>query len=138
LSVLKTVFRVWVPLVGYCLLIYIQSSRPARPMPDVFLVDKVAHFLGYALLGVLFARAYRTTSLGDRHGLLLALAALSAALYGLSDEWHQSYVPYRSAEPGDLAADVMGGICGAYLYLKRFAARPFRGLLLRPDRHSRD
>jgi VanZ family protein len=33
-------------------------------------------------------------------------------LYAIGDEFHQSFVPSRTASLGDVTIDVLGGICG--------------------------
>jgi VanZ family protein len=66
------------------------------------------HGAGYALLGALLLRALAD---GRRAGITAATAmaaVLCAALYGASDEWHQSFVPGRSPALDDLAADTFG------------------------------
>jgi VanZ family protein len=53
-------------------------------------------------------------------------AALLGSLYGLTDEFHQRFVPHRSAELGDWAADTLGAALGAllaWLVLRRFGSR---------------
>lgn len=37
---------------------------------------------------------------------------LVGALYGLSDEWHQMFVPGRFADPRDWIADLVGLVLG--------------------------
>jgi VanZ family protein len=106
----------WLPVIVYCLLIFIQSSYPASDsLPSFPYADKLAHAGGYALLGFLFYRAYRTTGMGDRVVALLILSALSASAYGVSDEFHQYFVPSRTADIFDAAADAVGGVLGAVL-----------------------
>jgi VanZ family protein len=41
------------------------------------------------------------------------LAALVAAAYGATDEWHQHFVPGRTMEMADLAADTSGAAAAA-------------------------
>lgn len=68
--------------------------------------DKLLHGVAYAVLGGLVAIAL---SRGGRLGWLRGLAALAiAVLYGVSDEWHQSFVPGRDTSFGDLLADTIG------------------------------
>ena len=106
----------WLPLFLYCALIFIQSSRPVlETIPDILFLDKLLHFFGYALLGVLFFRAFNTLSLRDNPRLLVFISILSTALYGLSDEIHQHFVPTRSADIWDLAADMLGGGVGVFI-----------------------
>jgi len=66
-------------------------------------------------MGMLFYRAYRTLPLKNNMQLLL-LSMISASLYGISDEIHQSFVPSRDAELLDVVADILGAAAGVYLY----------------------
>ena len=103
----------WLPVILYCLLIFIQSSYPAtNRLPALPYVDKLAHAGGYALLGFLFYRAYQTTRIRSQAFILLILSVLSAALYGVSDEIHQYFVPSRTADIADMAADSAGSVMG--------------------------
>jgi len=110
--------KYWLPLIVYCLAIFIQSSFPSPVKePDVPFFDKYLHMLAYALLGALFCRAYGSLRLGDKFWHLALLSVLSAGLYGISDEIHQYFVPSRSAEVMDAAADFFGAAWGVFLYM---------------------
>lgn len=87
-------------------------------MPDVRFFDKLLHFLAYAVLGILFYRAYDTLSLDDNHKLLMFYSIVSAALYGISDEIHQYFVPSRHADVVDVIANTLGSIFGVCLYYR--------------------
>ena len=71
--------------------------------------DKLAHFSIFGLLGTLTLRVGR-----GRWAPWLAVAAVS--LFGMSDEWHQSFVPGRACEVLDWVADTLGGALGVVLY----------------------
>jgi VanZ family protein len=104
----------WLPLVLYCLLIFVQSSQPSpEQLPELPYLDKLLHFGGYALLGILFFRALRTLPIKERPHLLIGLAA---TLYGIGDEIHQYFVPFRDADILDATADFLGSAGGVYLY----------------------
>jgi len=98
----------WGPVVLQMGLIFAASSVPnlqALPggMPDWF-----GHGVGYALLGALALRAFAG---GRRAGVTaraLVAAALFATAYGITDELHQTWVPGRSADVRDVAADAAG------------------------------
>lgn len=81
-------------------------------------MDKLLHFACYALLGALFLRAFNTTSIKHNLKLVLILSVLLSALYGISDEIHQHFVPYRTADPMDVLADLLGSLAGVYIYQK--------------------
>jgi VanZ family protein len=44
------------------------------------------------------------------------MSILLTGLYGASDELHQYFVPFRSADVWDILFDLLGGIFGVYLY----------------------
>ena len=114
---LKRFVFYWLPVVLYCLLIYIQSDKPTPEMiPSFQFVDKLLHFAAYGILGILFYRAYQTLRIRDNTKLLMLLSVVSASLYGISDEIHQYYVPFREAEVADAIADMIGAVCGVCLY----------------------
>jgi VanZ family protein len=107
----------WLPLVVYCAMVFIQSAFPApEKLPSFFLMDKMIHFALYAVMGILFYRAYKTLPLAYRYQILMLLSFTSASLYGISDEIHQHFVPYREADFFDVVADAIGAACGVYLY----------------------
>jgi VanZ family protein len=112
-------FTYWFPILVYCLLIFLQSSRPSLNItPDWPFIDKVLHFVAYALLGALFLRAFHTTRIKHNLKLLIMLSVILSSLYGISDEIHQSFVSYRTADAMDALADILGSIAGVYLYQK--------------------
>lgn len=107
----------WLPLILYCLLIYIQSANPSpEQIPSFPFVDKLLHFTAYGIMGILFYRAYLTLQLKENERMLMLLSVVSATLYGISDEFHQSFVPFRDAEIADIIADLIGSACGVWLY----------------------
>ena len=113
----KDFFFYWFPIFIYCLLIYIQSSYPSsEDIPSIPYFDKILHFAAYALLGALFLRALKTLPIKDNIKLITILAITLSSLYGISDEIHQHYVPYRDADITDALADIIGSIFGVYIY----------------------
>lgn len=75
-----------------------------------FLVRKAAHFTEYAILALLARRALVTSSNNFIQRRWFALGLLLVACYALLDEFHQSFVPSRSASIYDSAIDVVGGL----------------------------
>ena len=107
----------WMPVCLYCVVIFIQSSYPSvAHLRDVPFGDKYMHILGYALLGFLFFRAFRA-SRPETRLLALSLLSISASTaYGVSDEFHQHFVPSRSADILDVLADMLGSCLGVMIY----------------------
>lgn len=117
MSRLHKFFIYWLPIFIYCLLIFIQSSYPSiESVPELPNIDKVFHFVAYALLGALFLRAFKTSQIKNNVKLMLILSVILSSLYGISDEIHQYFVPYRDADLMDVLADMLGGIMGVYIY----------------------
>jgi VanZ family protein len=91
-------------------LIIAASSRSTIAGPEIVNIDKVAHFGVYGLLATLVCRVGR--------GWRAAVWALVAAsLFGLTDEWHQSWVPGRTSSVADWIADTFGAALAVGLYV---------------------
>lgn len=120
-------FYYWLPLIAYCALIVIQSHYPApESIPRLPYFDKLLHTGGYGLLGLLFCRAYRSGWPGASIRSLARYAVLSTALFGLSDEIHQSFVVFRTADSWDVLADAIGGAIGVGFYFMLLSAAGLR------------
>ena len=102
----------WVPVVGYAAVLYYLSDQPKLPAPPGG--DKTAHVVAYAGFAFLWARAWGPTFSDPRR---FVWAWLAASLYGLFDEWHQSWVPGRTASAADFVADAIGGVLGAAAFI---------------------
>lgn len=112
----KRFLAYWLPVILYCLFIFIQSSFPTPVQPrGVFMADKLLHLLGYALLAALYFRAQASTRPEAPLGEALASSVLFTSLYGAMDELHQAFVPSRSADIVDVLADAAGAVIGAGL-----------------------
>ena len=104
--------RLWAPALAWMAVIFIASSR-AVPAPVSRVPDWVSHPVAYAVLAVLLLRAM-AGGLGEPVTFALAARAVIAAfLYGVTDEFHQSFVPGRDADPADLIKNLGGAILGA-------------------------
>lgn len=82
------------------------GSSQSDPSPGIGdLGHVIAHFTEYAILAALWFWAL-APSLGLRRAALAAWAI--CALYAISDEWHQSFVPRRDSDPIDVVVDACG------------------------------
>jgi VanZ family protein len=109
----------WAPPLVLMAVIFFLSAQPSLDS-GLGLIDtigrKLVHFGEYALLCLLWWRAFRTRA-PDRRAALAAL--LVSSLYAVSDEWHQSFVEGRAGSPLDWALDT----AGAALVAARVGAR---------------
>ncbi len=108
----------WAPLALYAGIIFYLSSlsHPEDELPELLIKqvgDKVLHLVEYGVLGVLCYRAFRWGAgpVVARQALMLAIVA--ASFYGLTDEWHQSFVPPRESSWLDWVTDTVGGVIGS-------------------------
>ena len=136
LPALKRAISLWGPVLAYMGLIFYLSSQPDVPLPPG-LDDKPTHSIAYTMLGALIVRAL-SGRFSARFGVATALAAIVlTTVYGVTDEFHQMFVPGRTADVDDLVADALGaaigtGLCWLWGIIARartaVAGRPPHGL----------
>lgn len=116
-NTLYNILSYWFPVFLYCLMIFMQSSYPSpESVPDWPYIDKLLHIAVYALLGALLLRAFKTLRIQHNLKLVMILSILLSSLYGISDEIHQHFVPFRNADFMDALADMIGSVGGVYVY----------------------
>lgn len=98
---------------GWAALIFIGSSFPNPPgaTGGEWQYD-LAHMIEYAVLGVLTSVALWAYRPGAPVLALGLTAWAFAVLYGMSDEFHQSFVPNRDANWWDVGFDALGAALG--------------------------
>ena len=104
------------PVLGCAGFVFYLSSLSSPHAPHFQFSDKVYHVIAYATLGFLWVRALRPSERGWSLWKILALAFAGCLLYGLSDEYHQSFIPHRAVEVADVATDAIGGVLGGIFY----------------------
>jgi VanZ family protein len=124
----------WLPSIVYMVAIFIVSSiSDVGPMPGG-VSDKSLHMLSYAVLGVLLLGPLAGGGLSGVSWKRAFAAIALATLYGVSDEFHQSFVPGRSSEILDVVADAIGAASGVALVGLLAGARAWG--ILRSSSHS--
>ena len=73
-----------------------------------FMVRKLGHFTEYAVLSLFLWRALRASLIGKSDAAVAAISFGLAALFAASDEFHQSFIPTRTASPHDVLVDCIG------------------------------
>ena len=133
---MKSFLKYWLPVSIWLGLIVIGStdlmsaehtSRIIGPVlrsfnPDIsaetiaqiqFVVRKTAHVMEYAILAALLWRALRAGVRWQTRMLRLFIAIwFVCAVFAASDEFHQSFVPSRTASPIDVMIDIFGALIG--------------------------
>jgi VanZ family protein len=99
----------WGLAVAWAGAIFWLSSLPGSQLPGRF-PPEVGHFGAYFILAALLYAALRANG---RQGRAILLAIVIASVYGISDEFHQSFVPMRTPDVADWVMDTFGASCGA-------------------------
>jgi VanZ family protein len=121
----------WV-LFFYCGVIYWLSNQSKLPAQDLFeFEDKVNHFLAYGVMGICAWRVFR--HFGTSLAKVFIFSWLFSSLYGVSDEWHQSFVIGRTSSAFDWMADTIGSLLTISAYYW-YSSRPQNQLNSKPSR----
>lgn len=111
----------WGPALLWMGGIFYLSSRSTLPGPSNpfwnTLLKKGGHAIVYALLALLYRRALRPALRSKAQ--LYSTAWLLAALYAVTDEIHQGFVPGRHATLTDWLIDGAGAALGLFLAARR-------------------
>jgi len=104
----------------YCAGIFWMSSKSLDELPQMPLpgLDKAVHMVLYGGLAAVVSLGIRRSGKSVRPAVQILAPLGFCLLYGLSDEIHQSFIPNRSFDLLDLAADgggaaaVQAVLCG--------------------------
>lgn len=112
--------KFWLPVYVYAAFIFLQSSCSTLPFVSFvslqsFNADKLLHLAEYAILSYLIARAAKNSGHQGlkRHFRIFAVTA--TLFYGVTDEFHQYFVPGRCVECLDVVADGIGAYLGQFI-----------------------
>jgi VanZ family protein len=132
----RSLLKYWLPVVIWLAVMFAEStellsaeqtSRFLVPFlqwlkPDIstetlaqihFFVRKLGHVGEYAILAILLWRALRGgTSLQGKMAFLFASVWLVCGIFAAGDEFHQSFVPSRTATWRDVIIDLGGAFIG--------------------------
>ena len=97
-------------IIGPLILWLFPSTSPETLAVVNVIMRKIAHFSEYAILGFLAARAFRTSPHPAINRRWFWICIALVAVYALLDEYHQSFVPSRTASIFDSLIDIAGGI----------------------------
>lgn len=103
-------------IIGPLVLWLFPNTSPETMATIHFMMRKLAHFTEYAILGFLAARAFRP------YRRWFLISAILIAVYALLDEYHQTFVPSRTASIFDSFIDMAGGLT-ALIFISRRAAK---------------
>jgi len=101
-------------VIAYLIFIFILSVVPVKQsrLLEYFPWDKVVHFIFYVILAYLLLSAFRKT----KHPYVNSF--ICAFCFGCFIELVQYFIPYRSFDLKDIAADTIGLAAGLWLSSK--------------------
>ena len=123
----KWFFRV-LPII-YMIAIWVMSSMSSDAiveLPDSKwdgFIKESLHLVEFGILYLLLALALLT--MRELNGTINVILILISCLYGLTDEIHQSFVPYRSATLIDLVKDCVGVLFASWILYGAYQEKRF-------------
>lgn len=117
-NILKYIRLHWyrfIPVMMVMIVIFYLSHQPGDTfnLPKIINIDKLFHCLLYAVLGGTAAVALPWSWWSEKPAFAGALLVGFCLLYGISDEFHQSFIVDRYPSSMDLVADTCGGFLAA-------------------------
>ena len=121
----------FIPMVTVMGIIFFLSHQTGDTvvLPDLPDIDKLLHGLIYGTLAAATLYAIPGRVIREYPWRSGALVVLFCLLYGLSDEWHQSFILGRFPSGWDIAADTLGAVVVVLLWVKWSAFRRSQSLV---------
>ncbi|MFZ3301922.1 MAG: VanZ family protein [Microgenomates group bacterium] len=121
---LKRAASLWLPVAIWMGVIFTFSSMQVGSSSDFywkdFIVKKTAHLVEYGILATLFYRGLINSNIEKKRAMWYSV--LLAFMYGLTDEFHQSFTPGRGPKFTDVLIDTTGAmifVFGIILNIKK-------------------
>jgi len=120
--------NLWLPPVLWAALIFWFSTLPTTPTSMIywqdFIIKKSAHVFEYGIFATLLYRALKESGFSKRKAAFWAI--LTAVLYGVTDEFHQSFTPGREPRFRDVIFDTIGASLAIFSIWKALPKAPTR------------
>lgn len=94
------------------LIIFILSSTPGQTINDLGLGNETLHISGHSILFFLLCFGYYK---GTKN---VVLSIVLTIVYGVIDEYHQKFTPYRSSTMFDIYTDSFGALFAGLILWK--------------------
>jgi len=95
-----------------------HQSGDSLHLPSIPGIDKIGHMAIYGLLAVAVLWFLESADKPVAPASAALTAVLFCVIYGLSDEWHQTFIPGRMVSYHDLLADLAGPVLVTAIWLR--------------------
>ena len=113
---MKRLLRFWLPPALWVAAIFIFSSYPTAPVSTIywreFVIKKSAHIIEFGILTILLYRGFRNYNVGKGNAAIFSI--FISLIYGVFDEFHQSFTPGREPRVRDVVFDTIGALLAIY------------------------
>ena len=97
----------WLPAIFVMIIIYYFSSLSGTRLEAMGLRREIFHFNGHFFLFMALCISYFKATKN------IFISIMLTVIYGMLDEFHQVFVPFRSSSLYDLSVDSMGAFVAA-------------------------
>ena len=122
------ILKFWLPPILWGLVIFSFSAFPVSSTTQIywkdFIIKKTAHVIEYGILATLLYRAMVNSEVEKKKAMWISV--LIAFLYGLTDEFHQSFTPGREPRFRDVLIDTIGASIFVYGIIKNMKIMPIK------------
>ena len=122
------VFKYWLFPVLWALVIFTFSSFQTAETTKIywgdFIIKKTAHIVEYGVFAVLLYRAMINSGMNKTSAMKSSV--LISFLYGVTDEFHQSFTPGRGPTARDVIIDTIGAWFFVYGFIGNIKKFPER------------
>ena len=113
-------FLRYIPLITVMGIIFFLSNQPgdSLDLPDLPDLDKALHSIAYGVLALSALFAIPEQKYQANPYWISGLVVMFCLLYGISDEFHQTFVPGRFSSVLDLVADTIGAVVVVFVWFR--------------------
>jgi len=119
------IYARFIPMVCIMGIIFYLSHQPYdfAELPPLVGVDKLLHIIAYSSLAGTFLYGLQPFIHSSNRSVIAVVIVLFCIIYGISDEFHQSFIPGRFPSIWDVLADGLGALLVVGWWMRREGER---------------